>query len=67
MTYPSAHLLGVGMCDALTNYIVDRTRSSSPLVLKYVPYGALVEVRSLSCLSSESSLIRSDIGSTISE
>ncbi|KAH8101479.1 FAD-linked oxidoreductase-like protein [Cristinia sonorae] len=33
-----------GMCDTLTNYIVDRTRSSSPMVLKYVPYGALIEV-----------------------
>ncbi|KAK7688068.1 hypothetical protein QCA50_008438 [Cerrena zonata] len=33
-----------GMTDALTNYIVDRTRSSSPFILKYVPYGALVEV-----------------------
>lgn len=32
------------MTDALTNYIVDRTRSSSPFMLKYVPYGALVEV-----------------------
>ena len=32
------------MTDALTNYIVDRTRSSSPFILKYVPYGALVEV-----------------------
>lgn len=33
------------MTDALTNYIVDRTSSSSPFVLKYVPYGALAEVR----------------------
>lgn len=33
------------MADALTDYIVNRTRSSSPVVLKYVPYGALVEVR----------------------
>ncbi|CAL1696951.1 unnamed protein product [Somion occarium] len=33
-----------GMTDALTNYIVDRTSSSSPFVLKYVPYGALAEV-----------------------
>ncbi|TCD71433.1 hypothetical protein EIP91_010139 [Steccherinum ochraceum] len=33
-----------GMCDALTNYAVDRTRSSAPMLLKYVPYGALVEV-----------------------
>ena len=41
----------VGMCDALTNYIVDRTRSSSPMVLKYVPYGALEEVRYISMSS----------------
>ncbi|CAL1696953.1 unnamed protein product [Somion occarium] len=33
-----------GMKDALTNYIVDRTRSSSPFVVKYIPYGTLVEV-----------------------
>ncbi|KAI0791689.1 FAD-linked oxidoreductase-like protein [Abortiporus biennis] len=33
-----------GMSDDLADYIVDRTRSSSPMVLKYVPYGALAEV-----------------------
>ena len=33
------------MSDALTNYLVDRTRSSSPFVIKYIPYGALSEVR----------------------
>ncbi|EGN92706.1 hypothetical protein SERLA73DRAFT_14165, partial [Serpula lacrymans var. lacrymans S7.3] len=33
-----------GMSDALTNYLVDKTRSSAPFVIKYVPYGALVEV-----------------------
>ncbi|THH17140.1 hypothetical protein EW146_g3610 [Bondarzewia mesenterica] len=33
-----------GMGDALTNYLVDKTRSSSPFVIKYVPYGALSEV-----------------------
>ncbi|KAI0791690.1 FAD-linked oxidoreductase-like protein [Abortiporus biennis] len=33
-----------GMSDALTNYIVDRTRTSSPMVLKYLPYGALANV-----------------------
>ncbi|KAI0308759.1 FAD-linked oxidoreductase-like protein [Amylostereum chailletii] len=36
-----------GMSDALTNYLVDRTRSSSPFVIKYVPYGALEEVHRL--------------------
>jgi proline dehydrogenase len=34
-----------GMHDALTNGLVDGLRSSSPVVLKYVPYGALKEVR----------------------
>ncbi|PCH33066.1 FAD-linked oxidoreductase [Wolfiporia cocos MD-104 SS10] len=33
-----------GMSDALTNSLVDRTRSVSPFVLKYVPYGNLTEV-----------------------
>ncbi|KAH7922394.1 FAD-linked oxidoreductase [Leucogyrophana mollusca] len=33
-----------GMSDSLTNYIAGKTRSSSPCVIKYVPYGALVEV-----------------------
>ncbi|KIY72746.1 FAD-linked oxidoreductase [Cylindrobasidium torrendii FP15055 ss-10] len=33
-----------GMCDALTEYLVNRTQSAAPLVLKYVPYGALSEV-----------------------
>ncbi|KZV77589.1 FAD-linked oxidoreductase [Peniophora sp. CONT] len=33
-----------GMSDALTNYIVSRTRTSSPMVLKYLPYGGLSEV-----------------------
>ncbi|KAI0369891.1 FAD-linked oxidoreductase [Pilatotrama ljubarskyi] len=33
-----------GMCDALTDHLVDRTRSSSPFVLKYLPYGSLAEV-----------------------
>ncbi|ETW87760.1 hypothetical protein HETIRDRAFT_122039 [Heterobasidion irregulare TC 32-1] len=33
-----------GMSDALTDYLVDKTRSSSPFVIKYVPYGALSEV-----------------------
>ncbi|KAF4584676.1 hypothetical protein EYR38_001906 [Pleurotus pulmonarius] len=33
-----------GMSNALTDYLVGRTRSTSPLVLKYVPYGALSEV-----------------------
>lgn len=36
-----------GMSDALTNYVVARTRSSSPFVIKYVPYGALSEVSHL--------------------
>ncbi|KAI0063089.1 FAD-linked oxidoreductase [Artomyces pyxidatus] len=33
-----------GMSDALTNHLVDKTRSSAPFVIKYVPYGALEEV-----------------------
>ncbi|KAF4566625.1 hypothetical protein EYR36_012057 [Pleurotus pulmonarius] len=33
-----------GMSNALTEYLVGRTRSTSPLVIKYVPYGALSEV-----------------------
>ncbi|EPQ61156.1 FAD-linked oxidoreductase, partial [Gloeophyllum trabeum ATCC 11539] len=33
-----------GMCDALTDYLVDKTRCSAPFVIKYVPYGALSEV-----------------------
>ncbi|KAI8983267.1 FAD-linked oxidoreductase-like protein [Trametes punicea] len=33
-----------GMSDALTNHMVDRTRSGSPFVLKYLPYGSLAEV-----------------------
>ncbi|KAJ8518907.1 hypothetical protein ONZ45_g4087 [Pleurotus djamor] len=33
-----------GMSNALTDYLVSRTRSTSPLVIKYVPYGALSEV-----------------------
>ncbi|KZT08999.1 FAD-linked oxidoreductase [Laetiporus sulphureus 93-53] len=33
-----------GMCDDLTNSLVDRTRSDSPFVIKYIPYGALSEV-----------------------
>lgn len=33
-----------GMGDALTDYLVERTRSSTPMIIKYVPYGALSEV-----------------------
>ncbi|KAG7090579.1 hypothetical protein E1B28_009686 [Marasmius oreades] len=33
-----------GMNDALSDYLVRRTSSSAPLVIKYVPYGALSEV-----------------------
>ena len=33
-----------GMHDNLTHYLVDRTRSSAPYVIKYVPYGSLSEV-----------------------
>jgi proline dehydrogenase len=32
------------MYDELTNKLVDSTRSDSPFVLKYVPYGGLKEV-----------------------
>ncbi|GJE99762.1 FAD-linked oxidoreductase [Phanerochaete sordida] len=33
-----------GMHDDLTDYLVGRTRSSTPFVIKYVPYGSLAEV-----------------------
>ncbi|KAG6901249.1 hypothetical protein C0995_014626 [Termitomyces sp. Mi166 len=33
-----------GMCDDLTNHLVNSTASNTPLVIKYVPYGALSEV-----------------------
>ncbi|KAI5120872.1 hypothetical protein M0805_008244 [Coniferiporia weirii] len=33
-----------GMSDALTDSLVNRTRSTDPFVIKYVPYGALSEV-----------------------
>jgi proline dehydrogenase len=33
-----------GMHDQLTNDLVDGTRSTSPFIIKYVPYGALKEV-----------------------
>ncbi|KAL0945593.1 hypothetical protein HGRIS_014752 [Hohenbuehelia grisea] len=33
-----------GMSNALTDHLVARTRSASPLIIKYVPYGALSEV-----------------------
>lgn len=41
-----------GVSDSLTNYLVGRIKSSTPCVIKYVPYGALVEVslRVASCL-----------------
>jgi len=33
-----------GMCDALTDYMVEHIRSPLPVVSKYVPYGTIVEV-----------------------
>ncbi|KAI0325023.1 FAD-linked oxidoreductase [Cubamyces sp. BRFM 1775] len=33
-----------GMTAALTNYLVNRVHSSSPFVIKYIPYGGLSEV-----------------------
>ncbi|KAG6855379.1 hypothetical protein H0H87_003918 [Tephrocybe sp. NHM501043] len=33
-----------GMCDDLTNHLVNSTASNTPLIIKYVPYGALSEV-----------------------
>ncbi|KAG6828858.1 hypothetical protein H0H92_006565 [Tricholoma furcatifolium] len=33
-----------GMCDDLTNHLVNSTASNTPLIIKYVPYGALTEV-----------------------
>ena len=38
------------MHDDLTDYLVRRTRSSTPFVIKYVPYGHLEEVRDTSVL-----------------
>ena len=35
------------MSAALTNYLVDRVRAPAPFVIKYIPYGALSEVRAL--------------------
>ncbi|KAG8977809.1 hypothetical protein FRB90_008660, partial [Tulasnella sp. 427] len=33
-----------GMCDSLTNYLASTVEASSPIVLKYVPYGKLSDV-----------------------
>ncbi|KAJ7649533.1 FAD-linked oxidoreductase [Mycena polygramma] len=33
-----------GMCDDLTQYLASQTESDAPMVVKYVPYGALSEV-----------------------
>ncbi|KAF9221317.1 FAD-linked oxidoreductase [Gyrodon lividus] len=33
-----------GMSDSLSNYLVGRTKSTTPCVIKYMPYGALREV-----------------------
>ncbi|KAJ7250111.1 FAD-linked oxidoreductase-like protein [Mycena haematopus] len=33
-----------GMCDDLTQYLANQTEASAPMVIKYVPYGALAEV-----------------------
>ncbi|KAF7315195.1 Proline dehydrogenase [Mycena indigotica] len=33
-----------GMCDDLTQYLSQKIDSSAPMVIKYVPYGALVDV-----------------------
>ncbi|KAF8168453.1 FAD-linked oxidoreductase-like protein [Crassisporium funariophilum] len=33
-----------GMCDDLTEWVVERAVSTTPFVIKYVPYGALSEV-----------------------
>ncbi|KIM50558.1 hypothetical protein SCLCIDRAFT_1225260 [Scleroderma citrinum Foug A] len=38
-----------GMADSLTGYIVQRTRSTAPCVVKYMPYGALTEVMPYLC------------------
>ena len=50
-SYPSSfcspylsHSFIAGMSDSLTNYLVGRIKSTTPCVIKYVPYGALVEV-----------------------
>ena len=32
------------MADGLTDHLVERTRGTSPFVLKYLPYGKLSEV-----------------------
>ncbi|KAJ6459606.1 FAD-linked oxidoreductase [Mycena sanguinolenta] len=33
-----------GMCDDLTQHLANQTESGAPMVIKYVPYGALAEV-----------------------
>jgi len=33
-----------GMSDDLTDWVVSRIKSSTPFVIKYVPYGALADV-----------------------
>ncbi|KAF7367645.1 Proline dehydrogenase [Mycena sanguinolenta] len=33
-----------GMCDDLTQYLANQIESGAPMVIKYVPYGALAEV-----------------------
>ncbi|KAF9556320.1 FAD-linked oxidoreductase [Agrocybe pediades] len=33
-----------GMCDDLTDWVVGKIKSSTPFVIKYVPYGALADV-----------------------
>ncbi|KAJ7088235.1 FAD-linked oxidoreductase-like protein [Mycena crocata] len=33
-----------GMCDDLTQYLANRMESGAPMVIKYVPYGALADV-----------------------
>lgn len=40
-----------GMSDGLTDHLVHRARSSSPFVLKYLPYGNLSEVGSAAFLT----------------
>jgi proline dehydrogenase len=49
-TLPESRLTCLtGMHDALTNELADKTRSATPFVIKYVPYGGLKEVSVRSC------------------
>lgn len=56
-----------GMADSLTNHLAWRSGSTMPCVIKYVPYGALVEV--CTCVYSRiqfNNILRRGQGATLS-